>query len=215
MKDNLTDITVVIDRSGSMESCRTDAEGGLNAFIRSQAAEEGEALLTLVQFDDRYEFVHKAVPIKKVPKFTLVPRGSTALFDAVGRAINETGKRLASMAEEDRPNLVIVAIVTDGEENSSTEFTGAHIKAMIDLQTSKYNWQFTYLGANQDAFSAAEAIGIAASSALNYDVASSASAFDSLSSNTKRMRDASVMCSPIRSFYTDEERSSSMGEDEA
>jgi hypothetical protein len=97
MRTDLTDITMVIDRSGSMESIRTDAEGGINTFIDSQKTEPGEALLTLVQFDTEYEFVHKGAAIGSVPKFTLVPRGSTALLDAVGRAINETGARLAAI----------------------------------------------------------------------------------------------------------------------
>lgn len=121
MNTNLTDITVVIDRSGSMASCRADAQGGLNTFIKTQASEPGEALLTLVQFDNQYEIVHRGVPIKDVPKFALVPRGGTALFDALGRAINDTGARLAAMQEADRPGLVMFAIVTDGDENSSRE----------------------------------------------------------------------------------------------
>jgi uncharacterized protein YegL len=103
MRTDLTDITMVIDRSGSMESIRTDAEGGINTFIDSQKSEPGEALLTLVQFDTEYEFIHKGAAIGSVPKFKLVPRGSTALLDAVGRAINETGARLAAMEESQRP----------------------------------------------------------------------------------------------------------------
>jgi hypothetical protein len=97
MRTDLTDITMVIDRSGSMSSIRSDAEGGINTFIDLQKSEPGEALLSLVQFDTEYEFIHKDVPIGNVPKYTLVPRGSTALLDAVGRAINETGARLAAI----------------------------------------------------------------------------------------------------------------------
>jgi hypothetical protein len=91
MKSNLTDITLVVDRSGSMEQVREDAEGGVNSFIEQQAKEPGQALFTLVQFDTEYEFLHKGVPIAEVPQYELVPRGMTALLDAVGRAINETG----------------------------------------------------------------------------------------------------------------------------
>ena len=160
MRTDLTDITVVMDRSGSMQSRRTDAEGGLNAFIEKQKTEPGEAVFTLVQFDNVYEFVHTAVPIKSVPPYTLVPRGgSTALLDAVGRAINETVHRLAKMNEADRPGLVIFVIITDGEENSSKEFKKAQIKAMIQHQTAVYGWQFTFLGANQDAFAEGGGIG--------------------------------------------------------
>ena len=85
MRSDLTDITLVVDRSGSMDEVREDAEGGVNTFIRQQAKEPGEALLTLVQFDTEYEFLHSGVPIQDVPKYELVPRGMTALLDAVGR----------------------------------------------------------------------------------------------------------------------------------
>jgi len=141
---------------------REDAEGGVNAFIEQQATEPGEALLTLVQFDMEYEFLHKGVPISQVPKYKLVPRGMTALLDAIGRAINETGERLAKMAEQDRPGLVVFVVMTDGQENSSKEFSKADIKAMIQRQQDTYKWHFTFLGANQDAFAEAGEMGIAA-----------------------------------------------------
>ena len=168
MRTDLTDITLVIDRSGSMEEIRSDAEGGINAFIRGQAQQPGEALLTLVQFDDEHEFVHRGIPIKQAPAFTLVPRGNTALLDAVGRAINETGERLARMPEADRPGLVILVILTDGEENSSREFSKARVKEMIQRQQTTYNWHFTFLGADQDAFAEAGGMGIAASGAATF-----------------------------------------------
>ena len=95
MRPDLTDITLVVDRSGSMAEVREDAEGGVNTFIGQQAKEPGEALLTLVQFDTEYEFLHTGVPVQSVPKYELVPRGMTALLDAVGRAINETGEKAA------------------------------------------------------------------------------------------------------------------------
>lgn len=132
MRSDLTDITLVVDRSGSMQEMRSDAEGGVNAFIADQAKEPGEALLTLVQFDTEYEFLHSGVPIGQVPKYTLVPRGSTALLDAVGRAINETGERLSKMDEKDRPGLVIFVVMTDGHENASKEFSKPQIKKMIE-----------------------------------------------------------------------------------
>src|SRR3990167_1163772 len=92
MNQNLTDITVVLDRSGSMNNCRTDAEGGLNQFIKTQKDQPCDAVFTLVQFDTEYEFVHKAVPIRDVSHCSLVPRGWTALLDAVGKAVVETGE---------------------------------------------------------------------------------------------------------------------------
>ena len=135
MKTDLTDITLVVDRSGSMQDIRSDAEGGVNAFIENQAKEPGEALLTLVQFDTEFEFLHTGVPIKDVPRYSLVPRGSTALLDAVGRAINETGERISKLAEAERPALVVFVVMTDGLENSSptSPTTGQKVSFPRDL----------------------------------------------------------------------------------
>jgi hypothetical protein len=206
MKPNLTDITLVIDRSGSMEAIREDAEGGVNAFVREQAQQTGEALLTLVQFDTEYEFVQQGVPVKRVPAYKLVPRGNTALLDAVGRAINETGDRLAKMAESDRPGLVIFVIVTDGEENSSREFSKAQIKEMIDRQQTKYHWQFTFLGANQDAFAEAGGMGIAACGVANYAPDKVMAAFVGTAQKVARMRKQRRAGQTVNNEFTEEER---------
>ena len=188
MRSDLTDITLVVDRSGSMEQVREDAEGGVNSFITQQANEPGEALLTLVQFDTEYEFLHKGVPISQVPEYKLVPRGTTALLDATGRAINETGERLSKMEEPDRPGLVIFVIMTDGLENSSKEFSKSDIKEMIERQQEKYNWHFTFLGANQDAFAEAGGMGIDAAGAANYAMDKVAAAYLATGAKVSRMR---------------------------
>ena len=206
MKTNLTDITLVIDRSGSMEAIREDAEGGVNAFVREQAQQAGEALLTLVQFDTEYEFVHQGVPVKRAPAYKLVPRGSTALLDAVGRAINETGDRLAKMAEPDRPGLVIFVIVTDGQENASREFSKAQIKEMIDRQQTEYHWQFTFLGANQDAFAEAGGMGIDAAGVANYAPDKVMAAFVGTSKKVVRMRTQRRAGQTVSNEFTEEER---------
>ncbi len=188
MNPNVTDITLVVDRSGSMQSIRDDAEGGVNAFIANQAKQPGEAFLTLVQFDEEYEFLQKGTPISQVPSFTLVPRGSTALLDAVGRAINETGARLAKMNEPDRPGLVIFVIVTDGQENSSKEFSKDQIKNMVQHQRETYGWHFTFLGADQDAFAEAGAMGIEANGAAIFAKEKVAAAYHATGSKVARMR---------------------------
>ena len=206
MRQDLTDVTIVLDRSGSMESCKLEAQSGVNHFIKQQREQPGSCVFSLVQFDTEYEFVHKGTPIGEVPDFTLVPRGMTALLDAVGRAINETGARLSAMAEEERPGLVVFVIVTDGMENSSHEFTKPQIKEMIERQQNDYQWKFTFLGANQDAFAQAQGIGIAADDAANYSVAKSVVAFANASSNTSRMREAKTSGKVVRSGYTAEER---------
>ena len=206
MNKDLTDITLVVDRSGSMASIRTDAEGGVNTFLTDQAEQPGEALVTLVQFDTQYEFVHKGVPVKQVPRYHLVPRGSTALLDAVGRAINETGERLAKLPEADRPGLVIFVVMTDGQENSSQEFTKAQIKKMIEHQQSVYKWQYTFLGANQDSFAEAGSMGMAASGVANFSVDKVAHAWTGTSAKVARMRQQSMASEAISNEFTDEER---------
>lgn len=168
MKNDLTDITVVLDRSGSMQTVKKDTEGGFDRFVEDQKKAPGDAVLTLVQFDTEYEFVHRAKPIREVPNLSLLPRGGTALMDAIGRAINETGDRLSKMPEKDRPAKVVFVILTDGEENSSKEFTKKQINDMIKHQQNIYQWQFVFLGANQDAIQEAEALGIRSTNAMTY-----------------------------------------------
>jgi Mg-chelatase subunit ChlD len=206
MRSDLTDITLVIDRSGSMAQVREDAEGGVNSFIAQQAQQPGEALLTLVQFDTEYEFLHRGVPIAQAPPYQLVPRGMTALLDAIGRAINETGERLAKMDEADRPGLVVFVVMTDGLENSSKEFSRDAIKKMIEHQQEKYHWQFTFLGADQDAFAEAGAIGIHASGAAQFAKDKVWAAYHSAGSKVARMRMQSRTGETVVNEFTDEER---------
>lgn len=189
-----------------MEPIRKDAAGGVNSFIRQQAKEPGEALLTLVQFDTEYEFLHKGVPIKNVPDYDLVPRGATALLDAVGRAINETGERLAKMAEADRPGLVIFVVTTDGHENSSKEFDKSQIKTMIERQQNDYDWHFTFLGASQDAFSEARSMGISAAGVANYAAELPAMAYTAASGKVARMRSQQRHGEVVDNSFTEEER---------
>ncbi len=210
MKANITDITLVVDRSGSMQQRREDAEGGVNAFIQQQAEEQGAAVLTLVQFDTEYEILHRGVPIDEVPEFRLEPRGMTALLDAVGRAINETGIRLNELKEADRPGLVIFVITTDGLENSSTEFTQAQIKEMIEHQQTKYGWHFTFLGANQDAFAEAGAMGMQAGAVANYSMDKVGTAYEMTSKKISRMRSQHRKGEEVSDEFTDEERKKMM-----
>lgn len=168
MNPNKCDITVVLDRSGSMVDIAVDMIGGFNQFIREQRDLPGEAFLTLVQFDTRYEFVYRGIPLKEVHGLALEPRGGTALLDAVGRAIAETGERLRKIKTEDRPGKVVFMVITDGQENSSLEFNKSQVQEKIKHQQDVYNWQFVFLGANQDAFAEAGGIGINARNVSNY-----------------------------------------------
>jgi len=143
-----------------MRTIQSDAEGGFNAFIDEQKKVPGEAVVTLVTFDDRYDLVYEAKPINDVEPFMLYPRAQTALLDAIGKTINSVGERLFKTPEDDRPEKVIVCILTDGQENSSHEFQRHQIKEMINHQRDVYKWEFVFLAANQDAFAAADSIGI-------------------------------------------------------
>lgn len=157
---NLTEIIVVLDRSGSMTSIKNDMEGGFNAFIAKQREVPKDIRVTLVQFDTVVETVYQERPVKDVSALELVPRGSTALYDALGKTINAVGSRLKAKPEKDRPHQVLFVIVTDGEENASQEFHAKQIQEMITTQRDVFSWEFIYLGANQDAFAVGHAIGV-------------------------------------------------------
>ena len=210
MRKDLTDITVVLDRSGSMFSCQSDAEGGLNQFIKEQKALPGGALFSLVQFDHEYEIVHDGVPIDLVPHIPLHPRGSTALYDAVGKAIGVTGERLAKMNEADRPGLVVFVILTDGENNASKEVTMADAKKLIARQETEWQWQFVFLGANPDAFQ--EGVGMGVRALANYTPATSKQAYGAASASVGRMRGATLRAEPVKNEFTEEEKKAMSGE---
>lgn len=167
---NLTDITILLDRSGSMQTIKKDMEGAFDSFIESQAKiENDECVVNLFQFDVECDNVYENRPISLVPPLSITPRGMTALFDALGTIIQKTGERLSRVPEEDRPARVVFVIITDGAENSSREYTSDQIKEIIQHQSKTYNWQFVYLGANQDSFASASQIGILASSTQDYN----------------------------------------------
>lgn len=203
---SLTDITLVIDRSGSMEAMREAAQSGVNSLIREQAGAEGRASLTLVQFDTEYEFVHQGVAVESVPEFTLVPRGATALLDAVGRAITEVGDRLASLPEKRRPGLVVFVIVTDGMENSSTTFTRQRVREMITHQRDVYKWRFVFLGADDSAFDEARAMGIDRDHAAVYSSSHAEAAYDVMSQKLSRARRDSLASRAVVFEFSVEER---------
>ncbi len=193
MKENYSDITVVLDRSGSMGPLTNEVIGAFNTFVDEQKQVEGDASFTLIQFDDQYEVNCDAIDIqaaRHLDETTYVPRGMTALFDAVGKAITSTGTRLSEMDESDRPEKVIFLIQTDGAENASKEFTLNRIKSMIKEQQEVYSWEFVFLGANIDAVSVAADIGISQGRAMKYanNAEGVSEALCSLSSNLASFR---------------------------
>ena len=171
MNPHLTEILFILDRSGSMAPLTEAAISGFNNFLRDQAAEPGLARLTLMLFDDQFEYPVSSLPLPEItPLDTTIytARGSTALLDAMGTGIDQLGKRLAALPESDRPGTVIVAILTDGEENASAVYTWNDVQKRIRHQSEAYNWHFLFLGANQDAIATAAKVGIQAANSANW-----------------------------------------------
>lgn len=171
MKNNLTEVVFILDRSGSMSGLESDTIGGFNGMLKKQKAEEGEANVTTVLFDDKLEMLHKRVDIKDIKEMTdkdYYVRGCTALLDAIGISINYMFNVQKSLNDEEKADNVLFIITTDGYENSSTEYSYKKIKEMINNQKEKYNWQFLFLGANIDAVSTAAKFGISEDFASNY-----------------------------------------------
>ncbi len=153
MKKGLTEIVCILDRSGSMGTLVDEVIGGFNAFIEDQKKLPGEAKVTLAIFDDHYDLVHNGVPLQDMPELTkdvYHARGMTALRDAVGKTIDDVGKRLNTTPEDDRPERVLVVITTDGYENASRSYSQEKIQAMIKHQKDKYKWEFLFMAAGED-----------------------------------------------------------------
>lgn len=191
-EEKVVEIVVILDRSGSMSSIKKDAIGGFNEFLRQQKALPGKARMTLVQFDDQYEVTFKSVPLEEVRELTeqtFIPRGMTALSDAIGRTINIIGEGNSACCECCRPK-TIVAILTDGQENSSRKFTTHQINDMISHKREYYNWEFIFLAANQDAFAVGGSYGISPSYTWAYtaDSIGTRQAFSSMNISTSALR---------------------------
>ena len=212
MKD-ATHIAVLLDRSGSMGDIKDDAIGGFNCFLKEQKAAGANATLTLVQFDtESTDVVHESMPILEVPDLnhqTFQPRGGTPLLDALGQTIDSTGRALAAIPEANRPNKVVFVVITDGQENSSHRHTKASVKERIDHQSSHYNWQFVFLGANQDAFDEAGAVGIAMGNAANFAPARMQVAFAATAANVASYRRSG---NAAKLAYSDDQRAEMLEE---
>ena len=180
MKKNYTHIVMIVDKSGSMTPLRKETIENFNKFLNEQQAVKAEATFSLVLFDTEYRFLYTNVDLQKVKPLTMGeydPSGYTALLDATGAAIDETGSFLKNLKEEERPEKVVIVTITDGEENSSFLYTKEAIKAKVKLQSDVYKWQFVFLGANIDAYAEAGALGYSSSTTANY----SANAFGTMS----------------------------------
>ncbi|MEU1956928.1 vWA domain-containing protein [Nocardia rhamnosiphila] len=168
---DLTTIAVLLDRSGSMQTIKSDTEGGLAAYFEEQRQAEKAVRVTLAQFDTEYECVYSNVPIDQVPPPVLRPRGGTALYDAIGKLVTDLGTELAARPEDERPGTVIVVVLTDGHENSSREWTHAAVRSLIEQQQNVYSWDFLFLGANMDAVEIGSGLGFAPQQSITYGAA--------------------------------------------
>jgi hypothetical protein len=208
-RSDLTHLYFLLDRSGSMQSIKSDIEGGFAAFIAEQRKGDGECLASLSQFDDVYEVVYADRPVADVPPLDLRPRNMTALHDAMGRLITDAGARLAALQEDQRPGTVIVAVMTDGLENASTEWHAPAVKALVELQTSKYQWEFLYMGADQDAVEVGTGLGIPAASSVTFSRGKAKEAMAMSAGKIRRLRTDRVSApAAAMPAFTEEERRS-------
>jgi hypothetical protein len=164
MKIYYTHIIFILDKSGSMAAIRNDAMGGFNNLLEDQKKGPGRCTFSLYQFSHlvkaplvRGELIQHVVPLDSR---SYTPDGPTALYDAIGRAVVDEGDWLAAMPEESRPGLVILAILTDGEENSSRHFGHYQVKEMLEVQQEVFSWKVMFLGVGLDAYAQAGALGI-------------------------------------------------------
>lgn len=171
MKTGLTELVFILDQSGSMGGLEKDTIGGYNSMLEKQKTIDGECLITTALFDNNYELLHDRIDIHAVSPITdkeYYVGGSTALLDAIGRTIHKIGNAQKHTSDNYRAEKVIFVIITDGEENSSREYSAAKVKAQIERQKVKYGWEFIFLGANIDAVETAARFGISADRAQNY-----------------------------------------------
>jgi hypothetical protein len=189
-----------------MSAIRADMIGGFNSFIKAQRdANIGDCRVFAYKFDTEYETIFENLDVNKVPDLTnetYEPRGGTALYNSLGKTINDIGAKLAALPESERPEKVLVVTITDGEDNSVlsnfsvSEYNSSKVKEMVKHQTENYKWDFAYIGANQDAWAVGSSMGV--TNNLNYvaDSAGTAYAFDNLTKSTLSYRSAG----PARAF---------------
>ena len=202
MRKDLTELVFIIDCSGSMSGLESDTIGGFNSMIRKQKQAEGEALISTVLFDNESEILHDRVNVKDIQPMTehdYTVRGTTALIDAIGKAIHHIGNVHKYARKEDVPEHTMFVITTDGMENASRYYSSDKVKKMIERQKVKYGWEFLFLGANIDAVETASHFGIGADRAVNYNCDSEGTAL-----NYEVVSDAicSVRCSaPLKADW--------------
>lgn len=172
IRNNVTELVFILDRSGSMSGLEADTIGGFNAMIEKQKKQKGECYVSTVLFDGVSEVLHDRVRLSEIKPMTdkdYTVRGCTALIDALGGAIHHIGNIHKYARPEDVPENTMFVITTDGMENASRKYSSEKVKAMIERQKQKYGWEFLFIGANIDAVETAARYGIGADRAVNYN----------------------------------------------
>jgi len=203
-ENETTHITIILDRTGSMESIREDTIGGFNTFLKEQKEIPGKVTLSLIQFDtvDPFEIIHDMKPIEHVQPLTretYVPRAATPLLDAMGNGINHLKQTLKGIDKAIRPRRIVMVVITDGQENSSCEFRKDQIVRMISKQQEKAGWQFVFLSADLDAMNDAMAAGFRHHASLCFDK-NREGVRDAWGSMSEKIRDYRNRCCSIIEF---------------
>lgn len=213
MNADYTHITYVVDSSTSMGSVWPATLSGLKEFIQGQKAEKGKCTLSLINFDTKVktplDFADIQLVNENVESYNIFPAGCTALYDAVGKAIVDTGLKLAALEEAERPAKVVIVVQTDGEENSSREYRAEQIAKMLAEQRDKYNWQFMFVGASESSVTTAtQQLGFAAASVGQYNVSNTKGYHGVMNSKLSALRSATSLGDiALATTYSDTERS--------
>lgn len=194
MKDNFVKVVFVVDESGSMYYNKQDVIGGFASFIEEQKkVNTGNINISLYTFSNYVEKICSNASLDTVVMLdenTYKPIGSTALYDALGTAIDETGAELRDMKEEDRPSKVLVIVMTDGEENSSRNYSASKVKDMIAEQEEKYSWKFIYMGADITNFADSAILGLRTN--ISYDSRNTTMAYNAVADMAMKYRTCSL-----------------------
>lgn len=194
IKNNITELVFILDRSGSMVGLESDTIGGFNSLIEKQKKQEGKCYVSTVLFDHESKVLHDRLELSEVPKMTsqdYFVRGNTALIDAIGGAIHHIGNIHKYARPEDVPEHTMFVITTDGMENASHHYSSDEVKKMVERQKKKYGWEFLFIGANIDSVETAKAFGIGADRAVNYhaDSCGTSVLFDTVSESVGCVRE--------------------------
>ena len=203
MKNNITELVFILDRSGSMAGLESDTIGGFNSLIEKQKKQDGECIVSTVLFDNESEVLHDRLKLCDIPKMKeedYTVRGCTALIDALGGPIHHIENIHKYARPEDAPEHTMFVITTDGQENASRRYTAESIQKMIKRQKKKYGWEFLFIGANIDAVETASRYGIDKDRAVNYNADSQGTQilYKSVAKAVCNVRD----CQPLQSDWS-------------